>query len=67
MRFLRDSLIGLFLASLTLGLLIYAASLLILLPLFGNHGLWLALLVSYAARGATLAAKYPGLEAAADG
>ncbi|MCA8869925.1 MAG: MATE family efflux transporter [Rhodobacteraceae bacterium] len=50
-----------------LSLLIYAASLLILLPLFGNHGLWLALLVSYAARGATLAAKYPGLEAAADG
>ena len=50
-----------------LSLLVYAASLLVLLPLFGNHGLWLALLVSYAARGVTLAVKYPGLEAAADG
>lgn len=42
---------------------VYALALLVFLPLFGNHGLWAALLVSFAARGVTLAAKYPGLEA----
>ena len=42
--------------------LVYAAALSILLPLFGNHGLWLALLVSFVARGASLGARYPALE-----
>lgn len=45
-----------------LSLLVYGAALAVLLPAFGNHGLWLALLVSYAARGTTLAWKYPALE-----
>jgi MATE family multidrug resistance protein len=31
-------------------------------PLIGNHGLWAALLISFFARGATLAARYPALE-----
>jgi len=31
---------------------------------FGNHGLWLALLISFVARGATLWLRYPKLEAA---
>jgi len=33
---------------------------------WGNHGLWVALLISFVARGATLAWKYPQLEAQAD-
>ncbi|MGB0904197.1 MAG: MATE family efflux transporter, partial [Mangrovicoccus sp.] len=41
---------------------LYFAALPILLPAFGNHGLWAALLIGFAARGATLAWKYPGLE-----
>ena len=40
----------------------YFAAALALMPLFGNHGLWLALLISFAARGVTLAARYPALE-----
>jgi MATE family multidrug resistance protein len=45
---------------------IYAAAALILVPAFGNHGLWVALLISFAARGITLGLKYPALEAAAE-
>lgn len=44
---------------------VYAAALAILLPLLGNHGLWLSLLVLYVARGLTLSARYPALERAA--
>lgn len=44
---------------------IYALALWALLPAFGNHGLWAALLISYAARGATLALRYPALETGA--
>ncbi|WP_076531818.1 MATE family efflux transporter [Roseovarius nanhaiticus] len=47
-----------------LSLIIYGASLLALVPLFGNHGLWIGLLVSYVARGLTLGARYPALERA---
>jgi len=36
------------------------------LPLLAMHGLWIALLVSLIARGATLGLRYPALEAAAD-
>jgi MATE family multidrug resistance protein len=35
------------------------------LPLWGNHGLWMALLVSFLVRGITLSLRYPALEAAA--
>ncbi|MGI1663810.1 MATE family efflux transporter [Palleronia sp. KMU-117] len=45
--------------------LIYAAAALILVPAFGNHGLWAALLISFVARGVTLGLKYPALERAA--
>ncbi|WP_375281483.1 MATE family efflux transporter [Pseudooctadecabacter sp.] len=41
---------------------IYFAAALALMPLAGNTGLWIALLISFAARGVTLAAKYPALE-----
>ncbi len=45
--------------------IVYAVSLAVLVPLFGNHGLWLSLLISFIARGVTLGMKYPALEAQA--
>ena len=45
-----------------LSFVIYWAAIFILLPLMGNHGLWLALLISFIARGVTLGARYPALE-----
>lgn len=44
---------------------IYAIALAAFVPLLDNHGLWLALMISFAARGATLALRYPALEARA--
>ncbi|MEC7762409.1 MAG: MATE family efflux transporter [Pseudomonadota bacterium] len=43
-------------------LVIYAIAAVALVPAFGNHGLWAAYIISYAARGLTLAARYPALE-----
>lgn len=37
----------------------------LLVPAYGNHGLWLAMLVSFMVRGLTLGARYPALERAA--
>ncbi|WP_293448098.1 MATE family efflux transporter [Planktotalea sp.] len=48
-----------------LSAVIYVIALLILMPMVGNHGLWLALLISFIARGITLGWKYPALERAA--
>lgn len=48
-----------------ISLMVYVATAAVLVPVLGNHGLWLALLVSFVARGATLMWKYPGLEASA--
>lgn len=48
-----------------LSFLIYWLALAVLLPTLGNHGLWLALLISFVARGVTLGLRYPALEAAA--
>nr|WP_240453843.1 MATE family efflux transporter [Chachezhania antarctica] len=45
---------------------IYAVAAAILVPIFGAHGPWIALLISLVARGATLGARYPALEAEAD-
>tara|TARA_R110002124_G_scaffold62150_2_gene170100 strand:+ start:2917 stop:4272 length:1356 start_codon:yes stop_codon:yes gene_type:complete len=45
--------------------LIYAVALVVLVPLWGNHGLWLAMLVLFAARAITLAWHYPAIELAA--
>ena len=45
---------------------IYWAAVWALLPMFGNHGLWMAILISFIARGITLGLRYPALEAAAD-
>jgi len=43
----------------------YVAALAILLPAWGNDGLWAALMVLNLARGVTLGLRYPALEAAA--
>lgn len=41
---------------------IYVACASVAVPLLGNHGLWLSLLVSFVARGVTLGLRYPALE-----
>ncbi|SEN87676.1 MATE family efflux transporter [Palleronia pelagia] len=41
---------------------LYAVAAVALVPAFGNHGLWMAFLLSFVFRGATLGWKYPGLE-----
>lgn len=47
-----------------LSFLAYWTTVLVLLPSLGNHGLWIALLISLAARGITLGLRYPALERA---
>ncbi|NOD35982.1 MULTISPECIES: MATE family efflux transporter [unclassified Ruegeria] len=42
---------------------IYVVALFVLVPSFGNHGLWAALMVLNIARGATMGWRYPKLEA----
>ena len=44
-------------------LVIYAIAVAILMPMIGNHGLWIALLISFIARAVTLGLRYPALEA----
>jgi Na+-driven multidrug efflux pump len=56
-RELRDAMI--------LSVAIYAVALVLLPPVFGNHGLWAALMILNLARAATLGLRYPALEAAA--
>ena len=48
-----------------LSALTYFVAVLPLMAAFGNHGLWLALLLSFVARGVTLGLRYPALERAA--
>ncbi|QJF52175.1 MATE family efflux transporter [Roseobacter ponti] len=49
-----------------LSFVIYWAAIFVLIPLLGNHGLWLALLISFVARGVTLGLRYPALERQAE-
>ncbi|WP_435310393.1 MATE family efflux transporter [Primorskyibacter sedentarius] len=44
---------------------VYVGSVLLLVPSLGNHGLWLAQLIFFIARGVFLWLRYPALEAAA--
>jgi multidrug resistance protein, MATE family len=44
-------------------LAIYMPALLVLVPLFGNHGLWAALMVMNVARGFTLYRAFPAIAA----
>ncbi len=46
--------------------LVYALAVWVLLPIYENHGLWMALLILFAARGVTLGLRYPSLEAAVE-
>ena len=41
---------------------IYIASVLVTVPLYGNHGLWFSFALFFALRGITLALRYPALE-----
>ncbi len=50
-----------------LSLLCYGAAVAVLIPLMGNHGVWAALLVSFAARGVFMGWRYPALEREAAG
>lgn len=50
-----------------LSVAVYVGALLTLVPAFGNHGLWAALMVLNLARGASLARLYPRAEAKAAG
>lgn len=50
-----------------ISVLIYAAALAVLLPLWGNHGLWAALMVLNISRGVTMARRYPAIEGAVEG
>ncbi|WP_163846818.1 MATE family efflux transporter [Pseudooceanicola aestuarii] len=45
---------------------IYLLSLAVFLPMFGNHGLWAAFVLSFLVRGISLFLRYPALEASAD-
>ena len=45
-----------------ISLALFVGLLWLLVPMFGNHGLWLAFLIFMVARGVTLAARYPALE-----
>ncbi len=47
-------------------LVVYALAALALVPVMGNHGLWIALLISFVARGVTLGLRYPALERGAE-
>ncbi len=48
-----------------LSFVVYVVAAVLMVPAIGNHGLWLALLISFVARTITLGWKYPALEAAA--
>jgi MATE family multidrug resistance protein len=50
--------------AMAVSLALYAAAVWSLIPLMGNHGLWLAFMVLMVARAATLALLYPRLERA---
>ena len=49
-----------------LSFVIYWVSIFILMPWLGNHGLWMAVLISFIARGVTLGLRYPALERQAE-
>lgn len=50
--------------SMMISALVYGGALLVLVPLWGNHGLWLALMIFNMARGLTLGWLYPKIERA---
>lgn len=63
--FIGATLTGAMRRAMTVSVAVYAVALLALVPAFGNHGLWAALMVLNAARGVTMARAYPAVEAKA--
>lgn len=53
------------LKAMTVSVAIYIGAVLTLVPAFGNHGLWAALMILNTARGITMALRYPAAEARA--
>ncbi|OOY33008.1 MATE family efflux transporter [Thioclava sp. F36-6] len=51
--------------AMVISVVIYTAALFVLIPLFGNHGLWAGLMILNATRGLTMARLYPRAEAKA--
>ncbi len=49
-----------------ISIIFYGLFLLLLMPAFGNHGLWASLILFFVVRGITLGLRYPALERAAD-
>ncbi len=41
---------------------VFVVAVLTLVPMFGNHGLWAAMLIAFVTRGVTLGLRYPALE-----
>jgi len=52
---------GLMLQTMALSVVVYAAALAVLVPVFGNHGLWAALMVLNLTRSLTMARAWPGV------
>lgn len=48
-----------------ISVVVYFAAVSVLIPVWGAHGLWAALMIAYVTRAATLALRYPALERAA--
>lgn len=46
---------------------VYVISVMVLVPIIGNHGLWVSMMISFVARAVTLGARYPALERAVAG
>ena len=59
--FMSNTRIGMRIAMIV-SLVIYVVACLTFVPLWGNHGLWGALLIFMGARGVTLGVRYPALE-----
>ncbi len=53
--------------AMAVSLALYGAAVWALIPVMGNHGLWLAFMVLMTARAVTLALLYPRLERAVGG
>ena len=65
--FIGAMMTGAMLRTMALSVLVYAVALAILVPLFGNHGLWAALMVLNATRSLTMARAWPAVVARASG
>jgi multidrug resistance protein, MATE family len=65
--FIGATLTGLMMRTMLVAVTVYLAALAVLVPAFGNHGLWGALMVLNTARGVTMALAYPAVARKAAG